>query len=200
MGNKDKVYRLWDKYCHNRKFLNNDYLSMISSLIMLDDMDGGAERFLEEWGQGRTYFDIRFPDLIISAFHKRGLLEKADGYINQLKEIGKEPKSRVWSLMAQSYHAGNEMGNAVKALEKAIKLGSWKWVPEGSMVKDPCSSEEWGWAYHGDVRHSSFIYMSRCRALRNFSSSLSSWIFIPCLALLLLYSWRSCLLLFHPAC
>ncbi|KAI4331080.1 hypothetical protein MLD38_029303 [Melastoma candidum] len=67
-------------------------------------------------------------------FKKRGLLGKAEGCINQLKVLGEEPKSRVWAVMAQSYCAGKEMEKAVKALEKAIKSVSRKWVPDPTLL------------------------------------------------------------------
>ncbi|KAI4385019.1 hypothetical protein MLD38_003092 [Melastoma candidum] len=110
------------------RFLGKNYLSMLSSLIKLDDMTG-AERITEEWEQKRTVYDTRIPNFFITALAERGWFDKAEAYINRLQQIGKEPASSVWYIMSRGYHSGNEMDKAVKALKKALELGLTKWEP-----------------------------------------------------------------------
>ncbi|KAK7401962.1 hypothetical protein VNO78_13868 [Psophocarpus tetragonolobus] len=95
IGNKDEVFRLWHM-CKNLKKPNNStYVSMLSSLVKLDDIDG-AEKILDEWECIYANFDARIPNIMISAYCKWGQFDKADAYIRRLLDGGKQLDGRTW--------------------------------------------------------------------------------------------------------
>lgn len=127
IGNKDAVYRLWNRCKNLRNTLNSSYLCMLSSLVKLDDIEG-AEKILQEWESGNTTFDIRIPNMMITAYCKWGLLDKAEAYIKRLLDDGKELDGSSWDRLSSAYKTDNAMEKAVQAIKKAT-LGSrpgWK--------------------------------------------------------------------------
>ncbi|XP_014620539.1 pentatricopeptide repeat-containing protein At2g20710, mitochondrial isoform X2 [Glycine max] len=118
IGNKDEVHRLWNM-CTSPKKPNKSYIRMLSSLVKLDDIDG-AEKILEEWESVHENFDVRIPNLMISAYCKWGQFDKAEAYIRRLLDGGKHLDGRTWDRLACGYNAGNDMENAVQAMKKAV--------------------------------------------------------------------------------
>lgn len=128
IGNQDELYRLWNQYKKKGKFDNTTYLAMLTSLVRLDDI-AGAERIVEEWEYGKTFYDIRIPKYLIGAYCKKGLLEKAEAYMNRLGEIGEEPDASLWIALASGYKLKKEMPKALEALKKAISISKHGWRP-----------------------------------------------------------------------
>lgn len=126
--NKDGLYHIWNLYKNMGRFYNSGYLCMISSLLKLDDIDG-AEKILEEWESENTFFDSRIPHLLISAYCRKGLLEKAEAYMNRLIECGKETESTKWGRLATGYHVHGQMEKAVETMKKAILASQPGWMP-----------------------------------------------------------------------
>ncbi|XWS54191.1 hypothetical protein CRYUN_Cryun10bG0068500 [Craigia yunnanensis] len=130
LGRKDEVYRIWKLYGNLGKFLNSGYLCMISSLIKLDDFDG-AEKILAEWESGYSVYDSRIPNVMISAYCKRGSIEKAEAYTNSLIERGviKEPDAFILNSLATGYQIDGQMAKAVETLKKAVLASISGWKP-----------------------------------------------------------------------
>ncbi|RDX65728.1 Pentatricopeptide repeat-containing protein, mitochondrial, partial [Mucuna pruriens] len=119
IGNKDEVYRLWNTCIRLKNPNNSSYISMLSSLVKLDDIDG-AEKILEEWESSYTNFDVRIPNLMISAYCKCGQVDKAEAYIRRLLDGGKQLDGRTWDRLAGGYCTDNDMEKAVQAMKKAV--------------------------------------------------------------------------------
>ncbi|ESW21850.1 hypothetical protein PHAVU_005G104300 [Phaseolus vulgaris] len=119
IGNKDEVYRLWNICTSLKSFCNSSYISMLNSLVKLDDIDG-AEKIFEEWESKYANFDYRIPNLMICAYCKRGQFDKAEAFIKRLLDGGKPLDGRAWDKMACGYHADNDMVKAVEAMKKAV--------------------------------------------------------------------------------
>ncbi|GLT86906.1 hypothetical protein SLE2022_050160 [Rubroshorea leprosula] len=120
---KDEVYHIWNLYKKMRKFSNKGYICMISSLVKLKDFDD-AEKNFEEWEFGYAVYDVRVPSILISAYCKRGLIEKAEVHINRHVASGKEPDSFMWHSLATGYKIRDEMTKAVESMKKAILANS----------------------------------------------------------------------------
>lgn len=118
-GNKQEVYRVWNVVRNLGNSRNSVYLYMIRALVKLDDIDG-AERILEEWESENTCFDTRIPNLIIHAYCKKGLLEKAESFISRALKIGMNPDGTTWTHLANGYSRHNHMEKAVKMVKSAI--------------------------------------------------------------------------------
>nr|XP_027061171.1 pentatricopeptide repeat-containing protein At2g20710, mitochondrial-like isoform X1 [Coffea arabica] len=129
MGRKDEVLRLWNLYKKPRKIYNRSCFCVISCLLKLDDLDG-ADKMLDEWLANKEYFDIRIPDLLVTAFCKKGHIERAESIISRLVDSGNEPTASTWSRMAQGYNKTNQMENTVEMTKKSIAAGVAGWEPD----------------------------------------------------------------------
>lgn len=99
IGRKDDVYRLWKllklpnkkgkffdkllkspkkkgKLLYMSRLWNRSYFCMISSLLKLDDVDS-AQMMLDKWLTKEVDFDIPIPNLLFTAFCRKGNMEKA---------------------------------------------------------------------------------------------------------------------------
>ncbi|BBG99497.1 Tetratricopeptide repeat-like superfamily protein [Prunus dulcis] len=94
--------------------------------IFLDDIDG-AEMILEEWESGAKFFDIRIPNFLITTYCKKGLLVKAESYINKLEESGKPLDASTWTRLAAGYHMHGQMAKAVETMKRAILASQPGW-------------------------------------------------------------------------
>ncbi|XP_041004009.1 pentatricopeptide repeat-containing protein At2g20710, mitochondrial-like [Juglans microcarpa x Juglans regia] len=120
--NKAEVYRIWTLYGGIGKVWNSGYLSMMSSLVKLDDLDG-AEKILEEWVSVTTFLDFRIPRVLITAYCEKGLLEKAEAYIDRFKESGMEVDPITLDRLASGYHAHGQVEKAVETMKQALLAG-----------------------------------------------------------------------------
>ncbi|CAN4104952.1 unnamed protein product [Withania somnifera] len=128
MGKKDDVYRIWNKYKRKVKYNNSSYHCMISGLEKLEDLDG-AEKIFAEWEANKVHFAIQIPNLLISAYCKKGHMEKAISIIEKLVESGKNPNGSTWNRLALGYCVQNDMEKAVETLKKAILASKPGWKP-----------------------------------------------------------------------
>ncbi|XP_065855233.1 pentatricopeptide repeat-containing protein At2g20710, mitochondrial-like isoform X2 [Euphorbia lathyris] len=118
-GSKADVYRTWNLYKQMGKFSNDGYITMIISLVKLDDLDS-AENIWNEWYSGMDIFDIRMPNLMISAYSEKGDWEKAEACLNKITEKGNEPNAISWDHLAVGYLHGGQITKAVESIKKAI--------------------------------------------------------------------------------
>ncbi|KAJ0028134.1 hypothetical protein Pint_36272 [Pistacia integerrima] len=89
-GKKDEVLRLWELYRKHKKVYNRGYRCVMPSLLKFDDMES-AEKVLEEWESQCKHYDIRIPNLLIDAYCRKGLLQKAETLTNRIKLKGGKP-------------------------------------------------------------------------------------------------------------
>lgn len=133
LGKKDEVYRLWNLHKELGKFYNRSYLCMMSSLTKLDDLDG-AEKILEEWETGKIHFDYQLPNFLITAYCKKGLLEKAESIVNRLIASGKEPNASTWSRLTLGYIKDSQMEKVAETMKKAILASHPGWKPNVAVL------------------------------------------------------------------
>ncbi|WOG98753.1 hypothetical protein DCAR_0418098 [Daucus carota subsp. sativus] len=119
MGNKEDVQRIWKMYKSHCRFYNLGYLCMMSSLAKMDDLDG-AQKVYDEWEVKNTTFDNKLPNFLISAYCKKGLMEKAESLCQRLLKNGNEPNTGTWTRVAFGYQKQKQMEKAVEALNKSI--------------------------------------------------------------------------------
>ncbi|KAK1436768.1 hypothetical protein QVD17_02550 [Tagetes erecta] len=118
-GRKDEVYRVWGLYKNLGRLYNHGYLCLMSSLAKLDCIDD-VERMYQEWESQYESFDLQVPNLVVTIYSKKGLLEKAETTINGLIESGNQPNASTWARLALGYVKSDEMGKAVEAMRKSI--------------------------------------------------------------------------------
>ncbi|KAK6919055.1 Pentatricopeptide repeat [Dillenia turbinata] len=97
--------------------------------MKLDDIEG-AEKLFEEWESVNTSsYDLRVPNLMVTGYCKKGLLLKAEAFIDALIQSGKEPNSSTWGRLTNGYIRLSQMDKAVDTLKKAIledHYSGWK--------------------------------------------------------------------------
>lgn len=128
IGKKGDVYRIWNICKDFNGSRNSTYISMLMSLSKLNDIDG-AEAILEEWESGTTCFDVRIPNVMVSAYCKNGLLEKAEAYVGKLLKRYNKLDGRIWDRLARGYYKCNHMDKAVHTMKKAILESPQGWKP-----------------------------------------------------------------------
>ncbi|PWA36703.1 Pentatricopeptide repeat-containing protein [Artemisia annua] len=126
-GRKYEVDRVWDLYKSLGKFYNQGYLCIMSSLAKLDCLDD-VEKIYREWEGQHKYFDYQVPNLLITVYCKKGLLDKAESLVKNLKESGNEPNASTWSRIALGYVKIDDMDKAVEAMRKSILGGFRGWT------------------------------------------------------------------------
>ncbi|KAF5181055.1 Pentatricopeptide repeat-containing protein [Thalictrum thalictroides] len=127
IGRKEDLYRVWMLCKSSGKVYNTLYHCMIASLLKLEDIDG-AKNILEEWETENTSNDFRIPNLLIAAYCKKNLLEKAEMFINKAMENGKKPYASTWEILASGYIEANQISKAVESIKATLLERSW-WKP-----------------------------------------------------------------------
>ncbi|KAM0037723.1 putative tetratricopeptide-like helical domain superfamily [Helianthus debilis subsp. tardiflorus] len=126
-GRKDDVYRVWNLYKNLARLYNHGYLCFMSSLAKLDCIED-VEKVYQEWEVRYKCFDLQVPNLLVTVYCKKGLLEKAETTIQALTESGNEPNASTWSRLALGYVKNDEMDKAVEAMRKAVLSGFPRWT------------------------------------------------------------------------
>ncbi|KAL7609046.1 hypothetical protein Lser_V15G11074 [Lactuca serriola] len=120
LGKKDDVYRIWNLYKSSwSKVYNRGYSSVIYALVKLDDIDG-AEKMLTEWEAQNLSFDFRIPNMVIGGYCKKGILGKAEEYVERVVGMGKVAPASTWGLFVAAYVREGEMEKAVEVLRKCV--------------------------------------------------------------------------------
>ncbi|KAL5730777.1 hypothetical protein ACHQM5_003569 [Ranunculus cassubicifolius] len=138
LGNKEEVKRLWElkKKSLKKKHINADYVTMLGSLVKLEEIEE-AENLLMEWKSSGNQYDFRVPNVLLIAYSKRGMVEKAESLLEHLSEKGEA--SRVpasWAILAAGYVKKEEMQKAVECMNKAFlfRENDKGWKPKDSTV------------------------------------------------------------------
>uniref|UniRef100_A0A5B7CCI5 Pentatricopeptide repeat-containing protein n=1 Tax=Davidia involucrata TaxID=16924 RepID=A0A5B7CCI5_DAVIN len=127
-GKKDEVLRLWEVYKKTEKIYNKGYISMITSLLKFDDIDG-AEKIFDEWESSELSYDFRVPNFLIGAYSRKGLMEKAEAFINRAEAKGGKPLARTWYYLATGYVDTNQIPKALEVMKVAISMCQSGWKP-----------------------------------------------------------------------
>ncbi|XP_023641263.1 putative pentatricopeptide repeat-containing protein At1g28020 [Capsella rubella] len=77
-GEREDVYRIWDLYKKTRYKDNEGFITLIASLLKLGDLKGAEEVYHNEWEYSGLNCDIRIPNMLVSAYRKKGLVKKAE--------------------------------------------------------------------------------------------------------------------------
>ncbi|KAL8495505.1 hypothetical protein ACS0TY_019592 [Phlomoides rotata] len=133
MQKREEVYRLLNRIRSYGKLNYRSSVYIFTSLEKFDDLDS-AKKILEEWEENNTHFDLRIPNLVISAYCKKGRVGEAESILNRLIETAKEPSAKTWSHMALGYYKSGRMGEAVEMTKKAFVSTFPGWKPDITTV------------------------------------------------------------------
>ncbi|AAG50982.1 hypothetical protein, 3' partial; 101251-102939, partial [Arabidopsis thaliana] len=82
-GEIEDVHRVWDKYKATRQKDNEEFRTLIGSLLKLGDTKGAEKIYYNEWECSGLEFDNRIPDMLVSGYREKGMVMKADKLVNK---------------------------------------------------------------------------------------------------------------------
>ncbi|WVZ23936.1 hypothetical protein V8G54_002480 [Vigna mungo] len=136
-GNLYEVYRVWRSLrLAFPKTANISYLNMIQVLVNLKDLPG-AEKCFREWESGCPKYDIRVANVLIGAYAKLDMLEKAEELKERARRRGAKPNAKSWEIFLDYHLQKGDFKLAVDCLNKAIAIGRGngeKWIPSSKVM------------------------------------------------------------------
>ncbi|PIA55317.1 hypothetical protein AQUCO_00800210v1, partial [Aquilegia coerulea] len=129
LGRKEDLHRIWNLYKSSAKVCNTGYRCMVGSLLKLNDIVG-AEKIIEEWESGVNSYEFWIPNLLLAAYCKNGLLEKAEIFVKNAMENGRKPYETTWDILATGYINANQIPKAVEAIKEALLVRRPSWKPK----------------------------------------------------------------------
>ncbi|KAF6157409.1 hypothetical protein GIB67_004347 [Kingdonia uniflora] len=137
-GNLLEIKRVWQSMRSAfRKTTDISYINMIRVLVILNDLEG-AEKCFQEWESGNPTYDIRIVNILIEAYCKGSMLQKAEEL--RKKAWSKRAKANVktWEIFMEYHLKNGDMNLAMDYISKAIstakKDAKKKWVPRPQVV------------------------------------------------------------------
>ncbi|KAK7250592.1 hypothetical protein RIF29_33120 [Crotalaria pallida] len=136
-GNIHEVYRVWRSLrLAFPKTANISYLNMIQALVNLKDLPG-AEKCFREWESSCSTYDIRVANVLIRAYAKLDMLEKAEELKERARRRGGKPNAKTWEILSDYHLQKGDFKLAVDFINKAISVGRGngeKWVPSSETI------------------------------------------------------------------
>lgn len=137
-GNAVEVYRVWRSLkLAFPKVANISYLNMVHVLVSLDDLPG-AEKCFREWESKCSRYDIRIANVMIGAYVKSGMLDKAQSIKTGAQNQGAKPNAKTWEIFLDYYLKEGKVKPAVNCIENAISAGrgdGGKWAPSHEIIQ-----------------------------------------------------------------
>ena len=88
------------------------------------------EKCFEEWKFDGLSYDIRVPNVLIDAYITKGMIEKAESFLEHVLEKGGKPNFKTWEMFVDGYLENNQMNQAIETMKKAIsKVKNREWQP-----------------------------------------------------------------------
>lgn len=132
-----EVHRVWGMIRQRfSNMTNTSYICMLSSLVKLGDMQG-AEKCFEEWESDGLSYDTRVPNVLIDAYITKGMIEKAESFLEHALEKGGKPNFKTWEMFVDGYLENKQMNRAIETMKKAIskvKNREWQPAPEKALA------------------------------------------------------------------
>ncbi|XP_057948168.1 pentatricopeptide repeat-containing protein At4g21705, mitochondrial [Malania oleifera] len=138
MGKKADVLRLWDlEKSACKKCINRDYITMLESLVRLDELEE-AEELLKDWESSGNCYDFRVPNVVLIGYFRKHWFEKAEAMLEDLMDKGKATNPNSWGVVAAGYLDKGKMMKAVDCMKVAFSLyvDGKGWKPNPRVITD----------------------------------------------------------------
>ncbi|CAN6310579.1 unnamed protein product [Urochloa humidicola] len=130
LGMYSEVERIWRVFKSKVPSCSSMYMSRISVLLKMNDIDG-AEEALKEWERVCvSYKDVRLINLLVDAYCKEGLVEKAVALVDDAIKKGRTPYANTWYKLAAGFFMTGQVLKAVNMTRKALASASPPWKPD----------------------------------------------------------------------
>ncbi|CAL1370856.1 unnamed protein product [Linum trigynum] len=135
MGEKSRVVGVWELFKKNGKVLNKGYMDVISSLLKLEDFET-AEKIFDEWESQNLSYDVRIPNILIGAYSRSGLMEKAETMVERVIKKAGEPHANSWLNLAIGYLKLGQTYKAMETMKRAVNGSKSGWRPDPRALED----------------------------------------------------------------
>ncbi|XP_059631280.1 pentatricopeptide repeat-containing protein At5g27460 [Cornus florida] len=135
LKNRDGVLRLWEacKAVEGR-ITCADYMCILSCFVKLGDIEE-AERVFMEWESQCRKYDIRVSNVLLGAYMRNGLMEKAESLHLRTLEKGGRPNYKTWEILMEGWVKSQDMDKAISAMKNGFSLlKHCDWRPSPSTV------------------------------------------------------------------
>ncbi|KAJ4824129.1 hypothetical protein Tsubulata_041821 [Turnera subulata] len=135
LKNKGGVLRVWDgsKRVGGRITCAN-YMCVLSCLVRMDALME-AEEVFKEWESSSGYYDIRVSNVLLGAYVRCGLIEKAESLHLHTLERGGCPNYKTWEILMEGWVKCRKMVKAIDAMKNGFSmLSQCKWRPSHDIL------------------------------------------------------------------
>uniref|UniRef100_A0A0A9DQY2 Pentacotripeptide-repeat region of PRORP domain-containing protein n=1 Tax=Arundo donax TaxID=35708 RepID=A0A0A9DQY2_ARUDO len=127
LGMYPEAERIWRFYKSKVPPCNSMYLCRITVLLKMNDIEG-ANKALKEWEtKCVSYNDFRLTNLVVDAYCKEGLVEKAVALVDEAIEKGRTPYANTWYRLAGGFFKTGQVLKAVDMTRKALASATHPW-------------------------------------------------------------------------
>lgn len=122
LNNKEGVLRLWraNKAVIGRPTCAN-YMCLLLCLVKLGEIEEAEKKF-KEWELSCRNYDIRVSNVLLGAYVRNGLLEKAESLHLRTLERGGSPNYKTWEILMEGWMKRQNMDRAIDSLKKDYDL------------------------------------------------------------------------------
>ena len=122
LNNKEGVLRLWEgsKAVGGRITCAN-YMCVMSCLVKLGDLVE-AERIFMEWESSCGTYDIRVSNVLLGAYMRNGMTERAESLHLHTLERGGCPNYKTWEILMEGWVKSQNMDKAINAMKKGFAM------------------------------------------------------------------------------
>uniref|UniRef100_A0ACD5ZAT0 Uncharacterized protein n=1 Tax=Avena sativa TaxID=4498 RepID=A0ACD5ZAT0_AVESA len=136
LNDSEGVTRMWEaSKCVPGRIPAANYMSAIICSIKVGDIDQ-AEWIFGSWEVECGKYDVRVSNVLLGAYVRNGLIEKAEKLHLHTLEKGASPNYKTWEILMEGFVQSNQMDKAVSAMKKALPLmKSCHWRPPLKLVE-----------------------------------------------------------------
>lgn len=125
-----EVERVWTVYKSKVPLCNSMYMSRISVLLKKNDIDGAEEALKEFKTVCVSYRDFRLINLVVDAYCREGLVEKAIVLVDDSIKKGWTPLGSTWYKLAGGFFMTGQVLKAVDMTRKSLASATSPWKPD----------------------------------------------------------------------
>ncbi|KAL6180015.1 hypothetical protein ACLB2K_046684 [Fragaria x ananassa] len=135
LKSKEDVLRLWgaSKGVAGR-IPSTNYMHIVLSLVKLGDIME-AERIFREWESNCFRYDVRVSNVLLGAYMRNGMVEKAESLHKYALDRGGCPNYKTWEILMEGRLKNQNMDGAVEAMKQGFAmLQDCHWRPSDDTV------------------------------------------------------------------
>lgn len=154
INNKEGVIRVWEacKSVSGRMTCGN-YMCMLSCLVKLGDLVE-AEKVFVEWESNCKNYDVRVSNVLLAAYVRNGLMEKAEAFHVYVLEKGGCPNYKTWEILMEGWVRSQDMEKAIDAMKKSFAMmKGCQWRPSEAILMSIVEYYE----KHGNFQHANHL-------------------------------------------